>query len=348
MPTNASPQKLQDMLRKVQAMMTRADHPNTPTAEAETARNMAEALMYKYRIDEASLGNTAGSDSLMPGWGTFTVCSSQSEYSSHYRSIAGAVLQHLDCRGVFRTEQVFAEDGSSSYMVVAHFAGFDTDRRIAEALFTSCQVAFQVKLEPKYDPELSDEVNAYRMRMAGMEGWRIAEAVLGDGKKANRPKVRKMFEREALRRGEDPSILLGKGNSVKAYREDYATGFANEIHYRLSAMRRSRGESGTGLVLADRKPKVNECFYEKYPAYRPADSNAGPYRSANHGCAKCAKAKSGYCREHGWLKPRAARATRNANMAAYDRGRSAARTVDLGPGGTSKVQAKPADPELGR
>lgn len=322
--------KVEDMLRKVQALLARADHPNTPVPEAEAARAKAEELMYSYRIDEAMLaeGTTRSALATDPKWGGWLVCDTSSEFATQYRSIASSILHHVGIRGVFKT---VAYDDDFGHHMGWHLeaVGYEADLQIAELLYTACQVAFQVKLEPKYDPSLSDQVNAYVMRSAGMEGWRIAQAIYGKDDRSLRPKVRAMFKKEAEARGEDPTVLLGKGNSVKNFRLDFANGFSDEIYYRLSRMRAARGEGDRGLVLANRAERINEAFYDRYPQYRPASGKMGPYRAPNDGCPKCAKAKSGYCRDHGYLRPTQVR-QRNVNYAARDRGEAAARAADIG------------------
>lgn len=344
--TNTEPTKfsLDDMMRKVHALLTRADHENTPLPEAEACRAKAEALMYRYRIDEAMFeqAKPAGLE-LKPQWATWNVCRAGSEFAQRYRNIASAVLEHLGIRGVFKQASVPVVDEDGNYtdhqiMVVCEAVGYESDLRIAELLYTECQLAFQLKLEPKYQPDLTESYNAYVMRSAGMEGWRIAQAMYGRDDKHLRVKVRKLFKEEAMKRGEDPTVLLGKGNSVKAFREDFAMGFTWEIQTRLRSMRMARTDEGE-LVLASRNEAINEMFYEAYPHYRPQDpqqtrSSTG-FQDPRKGCAKCAKAKSGYCREHAWLKPSYAKVQRGrqTNYAALDRGQRAARDVNLGGSG---------------
>lgn len=333
--------KLKDMLRKVQGLLAQADHPNTPVPEAKTFRDKAEALMYRYRIDEAAIvpgGGSAGE--LVPEWAEWRICNYGSEFLNHYHHIAQACARHLGLRLVFATTEVQEDERVQAWTstYIANVCGYPSDLIIGEALYTSCAVAFQQKLEPTVDPSLSDQVNCYNLRSAGMEGWRIAQAVWGSDDRALRVKARKLFQKEAEARDEDPAVLRGQGNSVKTFREDYANGFSWEISGRLTAMRQSRGEDERGLVLFSRAENVNEFFYERYPHYRPASGTNKPYRDPREGCAKCAKAKSGYCRDHQWLKPSMARGkTRSTNMAAYRRGSDAAQGVDLGRGGTEKV-----------
>ena len=312
---------LDDILRKVQAMIARADHPNTPPAEAETARAMAEQLMLKYRIDETILGQGKTGGGLAPQWREFPVAR-HGEFALSYRTIVSAVIDHLDIRGSFKLAMM---NGESTW--VAEVVGYESDVRFCEMLSTACTLAFGQRLEPKYDPTLSEQQNAYFMRMAGMEGRRIAMAIYGKDDKHLRPKVRKMFEREAVARGEDPRVLLGKGNSVKTFRKSYADGFVYEIYDRLRAMRFSRAAEGV-VVLKSRKEAIDEAFYERYPHWRPKPvSGAIGETAASKPCPKCAKAKSGACRDHSYR--RASYKQPKMNVAGYYRGQAAAKTVNL-------------------
>lgn len=334
MEQTVSAEKLESMLRKVQALLATADHPNTPPHEADTARNMAEALMLRYRIDEATMG-PADPSGLNPVWKNIVICDASSEYALSYASIMRYVVHHCGCRMKLARADV---DGQRCY--VAEVVGYPSDLSMTNMLWTSMMLGFQVKVEPKYDRSLPERVNAYNMRKAGMEGRRIALAIYGRDDKALRPKVRKMFKDESLARGEDPAMLLGKGNSMESYRASFAKGFTDETRYRLSSMRASRGESGIGLVLASRGENVNEAFYVKYPDTRPSQSSSAGYIDPRANCPRCKAAKSGYCREHSWMKPRMVR-TSARNEQGYQQGATAARTVDVGRGGTSKLGNEP-------
>lgn len=341
---------LEDMLRKVQALLTRADHPNTPQPEADACRGKAEALMYRYRIDEAMFqqAQPAGME-LKPEWATWDVCNARSEFKNYYMHLARYVCDHVGIRQVFKQQDkpvIDPDTGNATdhaMMTVCEAVGYESDLRIAQALYTSCMLAFQLKLEPKYDTSKSNEENAYVMRHAGMEAWRIAEAIFGRTDKSLRPKVRKMFKEWAEKIGEDPTPLLGQGNLMSSYRADFASGFVYQLRQRLAMMRMARAEEDAGaLVLASRNEAINETFYAAYPSYRPVDAPIGSttgYVDPRKGCARCAKAKSGYCREHGYLKPSTARGPRGrmTNYEAMNRGERAAKDVDLGGTGGHRV-----------
>lgn len=312
---------LDAILRKVAHLISRADHPNTPPAEADACRAKAEEFMDKYRIDEAALGDAGKLPGYTPMWRTIVLCNYPSEFALWYRTMAYYIIEHLEMRGTATTASV---NGEPKW--VAEVVGYESDVRFAELLMAQCALAFGGKLEPKYDPALSHQENAYAMRSAGMEGKRIAMAIFGKCDKGDPPKVRKMFKNEALKRGEDPNVLLGQGNSVKTFRDSYAEGFVGEIVRRLQDMRMHRGADGV-LVLKSRKEKIDEAFYERHPGMRPRPVSAAIGDTAP--CQKCAKAKSGFCRDHSYRRPTKGK-ERSFNVNAYYRGQTAARTVDLG------------------
>lgn len=356
--------KLDAMLRKVQALLRQADHPNTDPTEAQTFRARAEMLMVKYRIDEASLAQAPDSG-IKPIWSDIDVCSARSEYRQYYRGLIEYVLKHVGARGVVTS---VVDPESRELILRCEFVGYESDVHLVQLLYTNAMLAFQGRLEPSVDPELSDQENAYNLRKAGMEGWRIAmklwakelgmEGVSRYYFVAHHEnllyKARRLFKAEAIKRGENPAELLGQGNNMSTYRESYANGFITELHWRLHYMRQSRGEESQGLVLAGRKERIDEAFYERYPSYAPpkplptADAEAeeveeegeasvarnhtrGDYVDPRAHCDKCQRAKSGYCRDHSYLRPSTAvYRERPVHRGGERAGRDAARSIDLG------------------
>jgi len=331
--------ELQNTLRKVRGLIGQADHPNTGPAEAEAFRAKAEALMFKYRIDEAMLSAEERMEmGISVKWLDMDVCDGHSHYRQSYYELIRYLIQHLDVRADFirtvgrKTGDILATgeryDGPNEYVATVSIVGFESDLVFIESMYASAALAFGSKLEPRYDATLSDEENCYNMRAAGMEGVRIALAVWGDGKKSNCVKARKLAQKWADKVGDDGSAFSGHG--MKLYRESYAQGFVKEYALRLQRMRTSRGSLDTGLVLANRKDQINEAFYARFEDRRPKPVEA--IGEANiKTCHKCAKAQSGYCNEHRWMRPSKARSrVRYANEKAWERGASAARAVDLG------------------
>lgn len=332
--------KIASIMERVRNLLARADHPNTPVEEANVCRERAEKLMTQYRLDSIEEATSAGAQ-ITVAWRTFRVPFS-AEFRASYGMIVSYVIHHFDCRGA---RQRAWDETAMDFVDEFVIAGIQADLDLIDMLITSCLAAFSNNLEPKVQDDLTPEANALRMRKAGMERNRIARILLGDWQttnemKAKTRKVTAMVKAEAARRGENVDDLFGRGNNIATYRTTFADAFTTEIWYRLNRMALSRSTEGT-VVLGSLKAKVDEAFYERFPQYRPAEPKAAveSYREPNADCVKCAKAKSGYCRDHQWLKPSTAKPQERAwSAAGYVRGQNAARTVDLGRHGTGRLE----------
>lgn len=329
--------KLESILGKVRGLLDTANHPNTTPEMAETYRTKAEALMFKYRLDEATASGFRGDgqSGFKPVWRRMVLGDIGSEFDRYYRTISASCVQHVGARSVTRKE---TDPTTGKRVLVTEAVGYESDLRYMDMLMTAALLEFSKRLEPTYDRNISLEENIYNMRHAGMERKRIAKIVFGDWKtenemKAKNRKVTNIFKAECERRGEDHSALLGRGNNMATYRESYADGFVNQFWDRLTRMRQAHGAESGALVLASRKENVDEAFYEKYPTYRPA-SNPAEWVDPRKDCKKCQRAVSGYCREHQYLKPSTRVVSTPFNDRAYGRGADAARAVDLGPNAT--------------
>jgi Protein of unknown function (DUF2786) len=313
-------EKLDAMMRKVQALIARADHPNTPEAEAETARTMAEAIMFKYRIEESMLGtNERARMGIKPERRDWAVATSKSEFYNHMYWLAGDCVSHVDAMMTYRWgKHPVTNDG---HWLIAETYGYESDLRYAEMLFTACQITFSARLEPKVDPSLSDAENVYNLRMAGIERLRIAVLmgwVTKDDAATAHPgrhswispseqkaasarcaphahRVTRIFKAEAARRGDDTSGLLGKGNSVATYRKSFADAFVSQIRTRLYRLRADHAADSAGtLVLKSRKDDVREFYYQHHPEDRPTNNVTYTFEE----CPRCKAASSGHCRKH--------------------------------------------------
>jgi len=317
--TTEDANKLDAIMRRIRGLLAKADSTTFP-AEADSLRAKAEALMAQYRIEEITGAPVGGID---VKWTTVPVCDLRNEFRSFYTSLAATIMNHVGMRGI----QKLGEDGNW----VIEMVGYESDQRFFDLLFTSAQLEFGKRMEPKYDPNESDQVNAYRMRSAGMEGRRIALAIWGKDDKSLRVKARNLYRKEAEALGEDIEALSGRGNNMAGFRASYADGFLNRLYYRLFDMRTSLGEQSQGLVLAGRKDAIDNAYYDRFPHLRPSTTPSPAWKDPRDNCERCQKAKSGYCREHAYMRPSYAqpRGPRH-NSAAASRGRSAADRVDLG------------------
>lgn len=270
---NAEAIKLDSMMKKVEALLARADHPNTPPEEADTARMMAERIMVKYKIDQEEMLKRGDLkvDQFNVLFKEVDVTPYGNEFFEVYRTMVAYATHHCDVLGVWKYR-----DGHALLEMI----GYEADIRYAEALFMQARLVFADRMEPKYDPSLSDEDNVYRMRSAGMERIRVAKIM---GWEKGGAKVTRLYKAACAKRGEDPA-LTGQGTSVKDFREAYKVGFLNELWQRLYNAKNaveSELDSG-GIVLHGRKERIRESMYERYPHLRPGTepvkANAKPVR----------------------------------------------------------------------
>lgn len=320
---------LGNMMHKIQALLDRAEHPNTPLPEADSCRAKAEELMNKYRIAESELAASrlAGdASSLRPIRRDIVVCAVRSPYRHVYHSLIHFIVEHVGCRTSFAYD---------SHNLIARVIGYESDIRYLEMLFAGVRLTFSQTMEPKPDQRLGDAENVYALRSSGMERNRIANLLWGssmtDGPAHG--KVTKLYKAECERRGEDPKVV-GRTVNAKTYRESFADGYVDRMYSRLCTMRNAAATSATGLALFGRKEAVDEAFYTEFPNLRPKP-RIEMRNTEKDPCAKCAKSKRGACRDH-YISYGGGRERPYSSLGA-SAGRRAADTADLGRTGTSRI-----------
>lgn len=312
---------------KVRALLDTADsYENEGNLEAAaTYRTKAEELMVKYRIEQEE---TIASDpaAVKPIAEDLDLAGYGSKYKSHYHTMWYHISRHCGLRSW--EEYAYTEDG---YVLRTHAVGYEEDLRYADMLFTSARMVFTERLEPKIDHSLSDQVNVYRLRSAGIERVRIAEMMWGNTDKLFLARVGRLYKAECQERGEE-AMLSGRGVTGKAYREQYADQFVTTLTNRLWQARQAAGAGG-GLVLHGRKERVEEAFYTFYPDQRPKPALPTAEKPR---CEKCEKSQRGACREH-YIPMGRTSSGPDYNSVAAERGRmagrAAARSVPLNRGG---------------
>lgn len=272
--------KRERIIVKVQALLNQADHPNTSKIEAATFRAKAESLMQEYRIEESEAIERGEAPSLKPTSKVMRVCRYDSAYREQYAALAYYVMQHCGLRHMGKRET----DEEGKWWTCVTLVGYESDINFAEMLYTSIRLAFSANLEPKYNAGETEMLNVYRMRNAGMTRDQIADAMgwltidAHTGKSLLTPsaaadKASRLYGQACRELGAEPK-LLGKGTSMKVYKEMYSESFVTELYYRLADARNGVDSQAGALVLANRKEVVNEAFYELFPYMRPSASPA--------------------------------------------------------------------------
>lgn len=134
-----SDQKRADMIRKVQALWARADHPNTPAPEAASCREKAADLMARYQIDEITLSESGSIvDDLMASLIRVTNSDRpKSPIADQIMELVHAISRTNDCKGVLLTRGSKSVDGArvpggQFYQVI----GFRKDIAMVQELFS--------------------------------------------------------------------------------------------------------------------------------------------------------------------------------------------------------------------
>lgn len=334
---------LDNVIRKASALRALADDPRTPPHEADSARAKADAIMFKYKIETLTAPEQVGIARPVPVWKTIWVCRTDSDWLNHYYSIAMAALNSAQCR----THQGYEynQDDNGSRWLVVYAVGYESDLRYAEVLLDNAVSAFGRHLEPKWDNAETPAENALRLRRGGMERRRIALAMFGGFQtenefKAQNRKVTNLIKKEVERIGEPHLIheILGRTSNIATYRKSYADSFYWTLTSRMRTKAHQDQSEAIGIVLASAANAVDEAFYEKYPSLRPKASIDNSSVKTHKDCDKCLRTKSGFCREHSWLRPHKSRESAYSSAGARA-GTSAARDVDLGRGTGSRTLA---------
>jgi hypothetical protein len=344
---------LDKMLRRVRSLLERAEHPATPIEEANSCRQTAEAIMFKYRIAEATAVDK-GTSLVTPVKRLFTYDLS-SRYSRYYGAMLVEAIAHTQCYGV---QGYWTDDnGRRVYGIMGY--GYDSDLRYAEELFLAARLAFSSRMEPTDDSSLPEDERVFLLRASGMERPRIAQLVYGNRDYAQ--KVTTTFKRYCRAHDvsqEEMNRMLGKGNNMKVWKEAFCEGFISTLSANLWRARNAVERESGGLVPVSRMQRVKEFMYQDNPDLRPttklvevkacvackycknhkSDMYAREGHKPQFGNLKCA------CRPCRWHKPYrqtkadVEREERVASSPGQSAGRSAADRVNIRPEGNPTVR----------
>lgn len=281
----------------IAALLARANHPNTPAEEAETARTMAESWMRKYRNAESE-ALAEDPASAAPQMAKISLAVPGTEMADRLITVARACAEHAEV--LIRCRWEYLADG---YRLDVTAVGYEGDLRYFELLWTNAHLMFSTRITPRWSADRSVDDNIFFMRQAGIKRREIAVAAGWDGDEAStRAKVQRIYLRAARDRGETANAT-GMGFDSRGYRKAYADQFVSTLK---AEMRRAREAAAAGLpAVHGRADAVKDAFYDFCPDMRPSDEVEQPYVAPNANCDKCKQAKSGFCRqEHWYLRPR--------------------------------------------
>lgn len=320
---------LNKIMARVQALLAKADSTEYPE-EATTYRAKAEQFMREYRIAEEQLiavDQTEIKPEVHRLWLGPMSDNTRAEANKHsffqeWYGLAVAAARHAGARCHYRWG---SNPDTGEYGIYAVLVGYSGDVRLAEIIYTAARIVFGDRVEPKPDPTMSDRVNAYRLRSAGITRDRAAKLIWGETSHARAAQVGKWYKEECLARGEQP-VLDGRGINAALYRNEFARAFVDELDRRLYAARDAADTTGGALVLAGRAERVEEAFYNEFPNLRPQPKT--DVANTEKSPAKRSRTPKPYWETAAYRREQERRQSATG-YAARSAGKAAAREVDL-------------------
>lgn len=256
------------VLEQVRHLIAKIEHPNTPEAEREMCRQRADALMFRHAIDEAQI---SAEEKEAAKSRPMTAVIPVSAYWDQYRDELMILMQALA-----ETNRCVAIAGIDydSKQRAATVVGFESDVRFVEIMYTSIHLQFVSRIDPKWDPKRSEGENVRFLKECGVRWIDIAR--MGEFDWPDGGLLMRIYKRQCKADGVEPMAT----QRHDAYRASFADGFFSRLRSRLYEDRARReeqvkdyedetGNTGTALVLVDRKEAVNAAVYELFPHLKP-------------------------------------------------------------------------------
>jgi hypothetical protein len=273
--------KLDNILSKVRGLVAKAEHPDTPAAEADLCRERADQLMLKYAIDQATLRDSQPAATRMtPSKMEVEVCEAGSAYENMFIMLLSIVCEHTRTKPVFYGSHMEAgllaslKSIGREPKVRARVYGFEGDLRYFEILYTTLLLHMSNGIDPKPDHSLSDQVNSYNLHMAGLNWLEIASLYYRrgheygwNGDKSDYMRYgsywKRAYRREAKLRDETAVKLPANFTAQKRieWRKNFAQSYISTLQFRLWQARENRptgGELILSSAMADIEAMIND------------------------------------------------------------------------------------------
>ena len=259
-----SEQPEERILDKVRKLYERAYHPNTPPAEAETAKTMADSLVMRHAIDMALLDARNKGDRRLPTTRKFEAFGDW-QWKEKFTTVIEELGRTYRCR----TAIGYGREDSRYATIV----GMLEDVDLIEFVYTQIYMGFTSKIDPSWDDNLSFDHNVYNFKVAGYRWPDIYRIATQHNIYLSGPQDSKMiagYKRHAKVVGDTHQI---KTQRHAAYRESFAESFVRTVCRRLEQQRADNEDAavkgGAVLALVDVNERIDEAFYDLFPHMRP-------------------------------------------------------------------------------
>ena len=349
---------MDDIQRKITALLERAAHPATNAAERAACQEKADAMMLKHKIERAAISwerpieerrkpTTILMDQL--DLTSSMVWASRRdgveyEISGVIRGIRHSCLQFAGVKARnhhFHGASMLGMDdelrGKTKLVVV----GYEEDIYYGQMVWNSAFQEILRVLYPGWSENLSMDANVFNVKNAGYSWPAVREMGLKNNAKDSRgpltknnaeSKLRTAYKREAKRRGLPPE--LPKLKDPHHWRNSFVSGFNSNLLQRMSALKAGRESyfDGANLpALVQDEDAVKDLFNEHFPPPPPPTEEER---------ARWVEEMRQMEEDRKNRKPQRIRYSepRQADLSAWRAGVSSSSKIDLG--NTAKVQNK--------
>lgn len=249
-------------INRVQKLLERASHPNTPGPERDECLRKAKIIMEEQRIDHAMLNFDRSDEDKRKDVDT-------REYllENHFEYLGD---QTEIMKTVFRTSGCKVRPSWNGVTAV----GYRHDLDVAEMLWLNIQADYIQRMFPSWNTSLSVEENIFTLKSAGHSWMDIVkmsweadpESKLNSNSGSY---MRSCFNRQAAKRG---IVDYVHPRNPKKYRVSFSVSYSSRIVQRLREMERdsasARDESKSLAIVKD-EDFLAEEFFSLFPEMRP-------------------------------------------------------------------------------
>lgn len=282
---------MSDLLERVRSLILLSEHPETPAHEADSARKMADSLMFKYSLDEAMLNEAKpASERTAPCRLNINIASSGDPLNAYFSTLGSAIGEHTRCRVIWLR-------GSAEYRQTDRLAvyGYKADTEYFNLLYTTIFLHMSGIFFPKPDPQKTFDENLIELRKLGMNwlqmaevyGWRKIvppEWYFGmepdkeywrhnlSGELKTNFQIGGQFKRATHKAYASAGLKLEVISSVASrraegtgYRSSVASGYVGRVTERLRAARGERDDVGSEVVLMSAARAIDDMINADFP-----------------------------------------------------------------------------------
>jgi hypothetical protein len=273
--------ELDSTLRKVRALIAKAEHANTSPEEAAAASAMADKIMLRYAITEAQL-EADKPEEQRGGPAVILIDTASDDMTGYANSIAISCAMNARCR-----VRNYARWNYDTQMWQSKVYGFKSDLAYFEILYTTIRLHMVGAFSPRWDDTEGFDENVYRLHKAGLNWLDIARLIGWEPAwKWNYPDIKSpyrnskthevvsgtsvaaTFKRAYLKQREingDTDTVKIPPRGSKIYRDSAMWGYTSRITQRLSEARKAADEEPGAGALVLRHDDLDAFYRDDNP-----------------------------------------------------------------------------------